>query len=148
MSESSFVKISSKHPHSQIVRARELKIWKNAQLPPSLTCHVSHVTCHISHVTCHVSHVTCKVSGVRYHMSHLLLFLFFRQWVELVGRVSVKKRSQPRLVITVFVKIKSIIHTYIYIHKYIYVYIYHHIWIFLFYLLHKNNVWANKSTFW
>ena len=61
---SSFVVVSSKHLHSQTVRARKLKFWEKVHLPPPVTCHMSHVACHMSHVTCHMSHVKC-------HMSHV-----------------------------------------------------------------------------
>ena len=43
LTESSFVKISSKHHLSQTIRARDLTFWKNV--------HISIVTFHISHVT-------------------------------------------------------------------------------------------------
>ena len=52
---SSFMEISSKHHHSQTVRARELTFWEKVHLSPPVTCHVLNVTCHMSHVTCHMS---------------------------------------------------------------------------------------------
>ena len=36
LSESSFVKISSQHVHTQIARARGLKVWEKVDLPPPL----------------------------------------------------------------------------------------------------------------
>ena len=51
------MKISSEHLHSQIVRARELKIEKRF---PSPTCLVSHVMCHVSCIRCPVLRVTCN----------------------------------------------------------------------------------------
>ena len=48
---SSFVKISSRHLHSQTIRDRELKFWEKVDLP-NMSC----VTCHLSHVTCLMSH--------------------------------------------------------------------------------------------
>ena len=42
--KSSFSK-SSRHLHSQTGRARDLKLWENVNLPPCVTCHISHVTC-------------------------------------------------------------------------------------------------------
>ena len=41
-----YVKISSKHGPSQILRPWELKLWENVH-------HMSHVTCYVSHVICH-----------------------------------------------------------------------------------------------
>ena len=46
-----FVEISSKHLHSQTVRARELKFWPKVHLPPPVSWHVSHIPYHMSHVT-------------------------------------------------------------------------------------------------
>ena len=50
LTNSSVVKVSSKHPHSQTVRARDLKLWENVHLPPYVMCHVSYVRCHRSHI--------------------------------------------------------------------------------------------------
>ena len=46
--------ISSEHPNSQTVRARELTFGEMVHLPPPLMCHMSHVTSHMSCVTCQV----------------------------------------------------------------------------------------------
>ena len=74
----------SKHPQSQTVRARDLTIWENVHLPPSVNCHMSHVmcqvspvTCHMSCVTCHMSLVMCHVSPVACHLSHQFFFRVF-----------------------------------------------------------------------
>ena len=77
LSESSVVKISSQHPHSQTVGARYLKFWENVHLPPSVMCHLSCVMRHMSHVTCEVSHVT------------FFFFFFSDILVKLVGGTSV-----------------------------------------------------------
>ena len=79
-SEWSFVNISTRHLHSQTVRARELTFWDKVH-PPPVTCHMSHFMWNMSRVTCHVSHVTCRMSCVTCHMS---LFIFFYQAVKLV----------------------------------------------------------------
>ena len=42
VSQWSFVNISSKHFHSQTVRAKDLQFWEKVYLPPPVTCHVSH----------------------------------------------------------------------------------------------------------
>ena len=47
VTESSFVKISSKHLRSQIVKARDLTFFRKGSC---VTCHMPHVTCHISSV--------------------------------------------------------------------------------------------------
>ena len=44
VTQSSFSSKSSKYPHSQIVRARDLKCWDNVHHPLCVTCHLSHVT--------------------------------------------------------------------------------------------------------
>ena len=49
------MKISSKHLHSQTVRAREPTFWEKVHFPPPVTCHVSHIPYHRPHVTCHMS---------------------------------------------------------------------------------------------
>ena len=46
----------------------ELTFLEKVQLPPPVTCHVSHVTFHVSHVMCPMSHV-----------------IFFDRVVKLVG---------------------------------------------------------------
>ena len=56
------MKISSKHLHSQTVRARKLKFSKKVHLPPPVMCYLSHVTCHMSHVTCPISCLTFSSS--------------------------------------------------------------------------------------
>ena len=78
--KSSFVTISLRHLHSQTVSARELKFLEKVDLPPPVTCHMSHVTCHMSCVICHMSLVTCLVSCVTFFLS----FSFYRV-VNLVG---------------------------------------------------------------
>ena len=37
--------VHTKHLHSQTVRARELKFFREVHLAPPVTCHMSHVTC-------------------------------------------------------------------------------------------------------
>ena len=68
--------MSSKHLHSQAVRARELTFWEKVHLLPPVTCHVSHVKFFVVvvdkvvklvgggsiirwHVTCDTWHVIC-----------------------------------------------------------------------------------------
>ena len=53
LSNSSFVKISSKPCLSQTISARELKFWENVEPSPCVTCHMSPVMGHKSPVTCH-----------------------------------------------------------------------------------------------
>ena len=55
--------LSSKHLHSQTVRAGELKFLQDVHLPRLVTCHVSCGICHVSQVICHKSHVTCHMSS-------------------------------------------------------------------------------------
>ena len=68
VTESSFVKISSKHLHSQTFRDMDLTFWESVHLTQRVTCHMSCVMCHVSCVMCHVSCVMC-------HMLHFYLFL-------------------------------------------------------------------------
>ena len=67
-SKSAFVEISSKHLHSQFVRAKELKFLENVHRTmyhmSHVMCHVSWVMGHMSHLTSHMSHVTCYVSTI------------------------------------------------------------------------------------
>ena len=65
------MEISSKHFHSQTVRARQLKFWAKVHHPPPVMCHISHVTCHVSYVMCHMSCVTCHMSHVTCNVSHI-----------------------------------------------------------------------------
>ena len=65
VSQSSFVKISSKHLHSQTVRARELKFWFTSPYMLCVMCHISSVPCHMSYVTCHVWHDTCHLMQLK-----------------------------------------------------------------------------------
>ena len=53
------MKRSSKHLHSQAVRARKLTFWEKGHLHPHVICHMSYVICHMACVTCHMSHVMC-----------------------------------------------------------------------------------------
>ena len=46
------VNISSKHWHSQTIKARELTFWENVHFPPSVTFYASNVTYYVSHVMC------------------------------------------------------------------------------------------------
>ena len=73
LSESSFVKISSKHLHSLTVKPKKLKFLKEVHLLPTVMCQISCVKCHMSHVTCHVS----------------LVMFFFDKLVKRVGGGSV-----------------------------------------------------------
>ena len=72
---------SSKHLHSQTVRARELKFGEKVHLPPHVMCLMSHFTFYMSHFTCHMSHFTQK--NIKSKV------------VKLVGGWSVIKRSYP-----------------------------------------------------
>ena len=56
-SQQFFSSKSWKHLHSRTVWDKDLKFWKNVQLPPYVICHVSHITCHMSRVTCYASNV-------------------------------------------------------------------------------------------
>ena len=80
ISESSIVKISSIHLHSQTVRARELISLEKLLLQPA--------TCHVPHVECHMSRVTCNVSFI-------LFSLFSDKVVKLVGGGSVINGANP-----------------------------------------------------
>ena len=51
---------SLKHLHSQIVWARELKLWQNVHLIQPVPYYVSCFTNHMSQVTFHMSHVIFK----------------------------------------------------------------------------------------
>ena len=61
LSESAFSSKSSKHFHSQTVRAKEKTFCEKLHLPPLVMCHmyVSHVPWHVSQVMCNKSRVTC-----------------------------------------------------------------------------------------
>ena len=50
----SFLEISSKYCHSQILRVRKLKFWESIRPSPSSTCHMSQFMCHVSPVKCHM----------------------------------------------------------------------------------------------
>ena len=80
LTNSSFVKISSKHPHLETLRVRDLNFLENVHLPPSVMCHVSHVMCHMSGVACHI---------------HFFLLLFSDKMLELVGGGSVINGAYP-----------------------------------------------------
>ena len=54
MSQSSFVKISSKHCLSQTKRAIGLTFGEIVHSPPGVTCHMSHVMCPMSPASCHL----------------------------------------------------------------------------------------------
>ena len=69
--ESSFSWKSSKHLHSQTVRARKLKFLENFHFPPCVTCHMSHVICAMS----------CVINKLN--------FFFSEKVVQLDGRGSV-----------------------------------------------------------
>ena len=86
---SSFVKISSNHLHSQTIRARELTVWEKVHLPSPVSC----VTCQVSHVTCQLSYVTKFDKVVRLvgggsviNRAHPILFLvlLFSQYTSLI----------------------------------------------------------------
>ena len=91
-----FVQTSLKHPYTQTVTTRVLKLWHNV-----IRCHMSGVRCHMSGVTsnsqtlraremkilikglppstclvtcvmCHLSPVTCHVSRVTCNLSHVI----------------------------------------------------------------------------
>ena len=82
------MEISSKHIHSQIVRARESP---NMCHTSHFTFHVPHVTCHISRLTCHVSHVTCHIISLSSSsLSSQAGGLIFREssWLEVSRRPS------------------------------------------------------------
>ena len=83
LSESSFTSKSSKHLHSQTVRARGLKFWEDVHCSSPSTCHVSCVMCHMSCVTCKMSlkflfagwiHCSCVTENLKIvtHMLHRL----------------------------------------------------------------------------
>ena len=69
LSHSSFVKISSKHLHSQTVRARNLKFWDNVHYLLCVANQLSVFSCQLSVVICKVSVVRCHVSSVICYMS-------------------------------------------------------------------------------
>ena len=100
VSESPFSSKSSKH-HSQTLKARELKFWKNGL--PFHFCHVSCATFHRSGVIFHMSCVTCQVSHVRCHMSQanikkkikFIIIIFLYTVVKLVIGGSAIKGAYP-----------------------------------------------------
>ena len=59
---------------------------------------MSRVTYHVSHVTCHVSHVMCHMSQLL-----LLLYIFFKQSVEVYRWRVCYQRGLPRLVLYLLV---------------------------------------------
>ena len=65
ISQSIYVKISSRHLYTQTVRATNLKFWHNASCVSCDTCHVSCVTRHMSCVRCQVFPVTSNSQTVR-----------------------------------------------------------------------------------
>ena len=53
-----FEKMSSRHLHSQTIRARDRNFWHNIHQPLCVMWHMSSVTYHMSGVSCHMSGVT------------------------------------------------------------------------------------------
>ena len=102
------MKISSKHLHSQTVRARELNFFETVHLPPPVMCNVSHVTCHMSCVTFHMSHVMCHISCVICTFSHFLLNFFGQSFEASRWRVCYQ-RGLLRLVFFYHISTKCIL---------------------------------------
>ena len=82
------MEISSEYLHSQIVRARELKLLKKVYLP-----HLSCVTCHVSNVAYHVIFLLCFYrlmklvdGGSVINGANQSSFLKYRMW-ETTNRV-------------------------------------------------------------
>ena len=57
LTRSSFMKISSKHPHSPTIIARDLNSLRQYSQPLCVTCHMSCVSSHLSYVICKILHV-------------------------------------------------------------------------------------------
>ena len=80
LTESSFVKIFSKHHHSQNVQTRGLKFGEKVHLP---TCHVSCVTRPVSHII------------FFFFFCFVFFFSFYDNVVKLVGEGSVINKATP-----------------------------------------------------
>ena len=73
---------SSRHLHTQTIRARYLTFLLNIHHPLCVTWHMSYVTCDMSSVRCHMSCVTCNISHANAMQIYIFSFYLLKKWME------------------------------------------------------------------